>query len=212
MEIIELAVMKDPSGLQYDAYQAVCLKLQAKARQVEMPVKVIGVTSATAAEGQEEAAASLAVVMAKTGAKTLLLDCDLRAPVLHEVFHLPNLGLTECLAGAADYHAFVQSVAGTGLDMITSGAAAIHAGELLAGRPMQELLDAVREEYEYIFLNTPPVLASSDALSAASKADGVILVIACGKNEAKVIHKAKVTLEQAGASLLGCILNNTKEI
>ena len=212
MEITELAVMKDPSGLQYDAFQAACLKLQAKARRAEKPVKVIAVTSATAEEGQEAAAASLAVVMAKTGAKTLLLDCDLRSPVLHEVFHLPNRGLTECLTGAADYHAFVQPVAGTGLDMVTGGAAATNAGELLAGRQMQELLHAVREEYEYVFLNLPPVQASSDALAAGSKADGVILVIACGKNEANVINKAKVTLEEAGASLLGCILNNATEI
>ena len=212
MEITELAVMKEPSGLQYDAYQAVCLKLQAKAQQAEKPVKVIGVTSTTAEEGQEMAAASLAVVMAKTGAKTLLLDCDLRAPVLHEVFHLPNRGLAECLTGAADYRAFVQPVADTGLDIITGGAAVTNAGELLAGRPMQDLLLAVAEEYEYVFLNLPPVLASSDALAAGSKADGVVLVIACGKNEAKVINKAKVTLEQAGASLLGCVLNNATEI
>ena len=209
MEITELAVMKDPSGLQYDAYQAVCLKLQAKARQVEMPVKVIGVTSATAAEGQEAAAASLAVVMAKTGVKTLLLDCDLREPVLHDVFRLPNRGLSECLTGTADYRDFVQPVDGIGLDVVTGGAAAVHSGELLAGRPMQELLDAAREEYEYVFLSLPPVLASSDAVAAGSKADGVILVISSGKNEAKLINKAKATLEQAGASLLGCILNNT---
>ena len=212
MEITELAVMKDPSGLQYDAWQAACMKLQAKARRAEKPVKVIALTSATAEEGQEAAAVSLAVVMAKTGAKTLLLDCDLRTPVLHEIFHLPNRGLAECLAAAADYREFVQPVAGTGLDLVTGGAVAAHAGELLAGRQMQELLDAVREEYDYVFLNTPPVLASSDALSAGSRADGVVLVIACGKNEANVINKAKVTLEQAGASLLGCILNNATEI
>ncbi len=212
MEITELTVMKDPSGLQYDAYQAACMKLQAKARLAEKPVKVIAVTSATTGEGQEAAAASLAVVMAKTGAKTLLLDCDLRAPVLHEMFHLPNRGLTECLTGAADYHAFVQPVVDTGLDMVTGGAAATNAGELLAGRQMQELLHAVREEYEYVFLNMSPVQASSDALAAGSKADGVILVIACGKNEANVINKAKVTLAEAGASLLGCILNNATEI
>lgn len=212
MEITELAVLKDPSGLQFDAWQAACMKLQAKARRAEKPVKVIAVTSATAEEGQEAAAASLAVVMAKTGAKTLLLDCDLRASMLHEVFHLPNRGLTECLTGAADYREFVQPVAGTGLDMVTSGAAATNAGEMLAGRQMQELLDVVREEYEYVFLNLPPVLASSDAMSVGSKADGVILVIACGKNEADVINKAKVTLEQAGASLLGCILNNATEM
>lgn len=212
MEITELAVMKDPSGLQYDAYQAACLKLQAKARQAEKPVKVIAVISATAEEGQEAVVASLAVVMAKTGTKTLLLDCDLRAPVLHEIFHLPNRGLTECLSAAADYRAFVQPVAKTELDMVTGGAVTANAGELLAGRHMQELLDAVRDEYEYVFLNMPPVLASSDALTAGSKADGVILVIACSKNEVNVINKAKVTLEQAGASLLGCILNNVTEI
>ena len=88
MEKIELTAIKDPSGLQYDAYQAICMKLQAKAKQVEKPIRVIVVTSTTAEEGQEAVAANLSVVMAKTGVRTLLLDCDFRTPVLHEVFQM----------------------------------------------------------------------------------------------------------------------------
>ncbi|SDB96754.1 capsular exopolysaccharide family [Succiniclasticum ruminis] len=207
----ELTAMKDPSGLQYDAYQAICMKLQAKAKQAEKPVRVIVVTSTTAEEGQEAVAADLAVVMAKTGVKMLLLDCDFRTPVLHEMFQLPNRGLTDCLAAGADYHEFVQHVFDTDLDIVTGGTPVTNAGELLSGRPMQDLLQTVRVEYDYVFVNTPPVLASADTISVSSKADGVILVIASGKNEAKLINKAKVTLEQTGASLLGCILNNTTE-
>ena len=211
MKKTELTAIKDSSGLQYDAYQAVCMKLQARAKQSENPTCVIVVTSTTAKEGQEAVAANLAVVMAKTGVRTLLLDCDFRTPVLQEVFQLPNRGLTDCLAAEADYHEFMQKVADTDLDIVTSGAAVTNAGELLSGQKMQELLQAVRSEYDYVFVNTPPVLASADAISVSGKADGVILVIASGKNEAKLINKAKVTLEQAGASLLGCILNNTTE-
>ncbi len=209
MEKIELTAMNNPSGLQYDAYQAICMKLQAKAKQAEKPVRVIVVTSTTAEEGQEAVTANLAVVMAKTGVKTLLLECDFRKPVLHEAFQLPNRGLTDCLTDGADYHEFVRHVDEADLDIITGGAPVTNAGELLSGRQMQELLQAVRSEYEYVFLNTPPVLTSADAISVSGKADGVILVIASGKNEAKLINKAKVMLEQAGAFLLGCILNNT---
>lgn len=209
MEKIELTAMNNPSGLQYDAYQAICMKLQAKAKQSEKPIRVIVVTSTTADEGQETVAANLAVVMAKTGVKTLLLDCDFRTPVMQQVFQLPNRGMTDCLTARADYHDFVQPIVGTELDIVTGGTAVTNSGELLSSRPMQELLQAVRGEYEYVFVNTPPVLATADAISVSGKADGVILVIASGKNEAKLINKAKVTLEQAGASLLGCILNNT---
>ena len=211
MEKIERTAMKVFSGTQYDAYQEICIKLQAKAKQAENTVRVIAVTSTTAEEGQELVAANMAVVMAKTGAKTLLLDCDLRTPVLHEVFQLANRGLTDCLADGADYHKFVQQVDDAYLDIVTAGAPVTNAGELLSGRQMQELLQAVRNEYEYVFVNTPPVLASADAISVSRRTDGVILVIASGKNEAKLINKAKLTLEQAGASLLGCILNNTTE-
>ena len=211
MEKIELTEMKDLTGLQYDAYQAICMKLKAKVKQEEKPIRVIVVTSTTAEEGQEAVATNLAVVMAKAGVKTLLLDCDFRTPVLHEVFQLPNRGLTDCLSTGADYHEFVQRVADTDLDIVTGGAAVTNSGELLSGRQMQDLFQAVRGEYDYIFVNTPPVLTSADAISVSGKADGVILVIASGKNEAKLINKAKVTLEQAGASLLGCILNNTSE-
>ena len=211
MEKIERTARKDLSGLQYDAYQAVCMKLKAKAKQAEKSVRVIVVTSTTAEEGQDAVGANLAVVMAKTGVKTLLLDCDFRTPVLHEMFQLPNQGLTDCLPTGADYHEFVQHIADADLDIMTGGTPVTNAGELLSGRPMQELLQAVRSEYDYVFVNTPPVLASADAISVSGKADGVILVIASGKTEAKLINKAKVTLEQTGASLLGCILNNTTE-
>ena len=211
MEKMELTAIKDSSGLQYDAYQAICMKLQAKAKQAENPIRVIVVTSTTAEEGQDAVAVNLAVMMAKTGVKTLLLDCDFRTSVLHEMLQLPNRGLTDCLPAGADYHEFVQRVADTDLDIETGGAAVTNAGELLSGRQMQDLLQAVRDEYEYVFVNTPPVLASADAITVSGKADGVILVIASGKNEAKLINKAKVMLEQAGASLLGCILNNTTE-
>ena len=211
MEKTGLTTMNDPSGLQYDAYQAICMKLQAKAKQADNPVRVIVVTSATAEEGQETVAVNLAVVMAKNGVRTLLLDCNFRTPALHEVFQLPNRGLTECLAAGADYHEFVQHITDAGLDIVTGGAPVTNAGELLSSRQMQSLLQAVRGEYDYVFENTPPVLASADAITVSGKADGVILVIASGKNEAKLINKAKVTLEQAGASLLGCILNNTTE-
>ena len=212
MEKIELTAMKNLSRLQYEAYQAICMKLQAKVKQKENLACVIEVTSTTAEEGQEAVTANLAMVMAKTGVKTLLLDGDLHTPVLHEVFQLPNRGLTDCLPTGADYHEFVQRVvADTDLDIVTGGAVVANSGELLSGRPMQELLQAARNEYDYVFVNTPPVLASADAISLSGKSDGVILVIASGKNEAKLINKAKVTLEQAGASLLGCILNNTTE-
>lgn len=211
MEKIEQTARKDLSGLQYDAYQAICMKLQAKAKQEEKAIRVIAVTSTTSDEGQEEVVANLAVVMAKTGMKTVLLDCDFRTPVLHEMFQLPNRGLTDCLTAGVDYHEFVQQVADADLDIVTSGAAVSNTGELLSSLQMQELLQAVRDEYDYVFVNTPPVLASADAISVSGKADGVILVIASGKNEAKLINKAKVTLEQTGASLLGCILNNTTE-
>lgn len=211
MEKIELTARKGPAGLQYDVYQTICMKLQAKAKQAENLVRVIVVTSTTAEEGQEAVAANLAVVMANTGVKTLLIDCDLRTPVLHDGFQLPNRGLTDCLTTGADYHEYVQRLADSELDVVTGGAAVANAGELLSGRLMQELLQAVRNEYDYVFVNTPPVLASADAITVSGKADGVILVIASGKNESKLINKAKVTLEQTGASLLGCILNNTIE-
>ena len=180
MEKIEQTAIIDPSGLQYDAYQAICMKLQAKAKQAETPVRLIVVTSTTAEEGQETVAANLAVVMAKTGVKTLLLDCDFRTPVLHEVFQLPNRGLTDCFTAGADYHEFVQHVADTELDIVTSGTSVTNAGELLSGRQMQELLQAVRSEYDYVFVNTPPVLASADAISISGKADGVILGVPVG--------------------------------
>ena len=209
MEKIERTGIAGPAGLEYDAYQAVCMKLQAKARRTERPAQVIAVTGTAADDGQAAVAANLAVVMAKTGVRTLLLDGDLRAPALHDMFQLPNRGLTECLTAGTDYHELIQPV--DGLAVVTGGAAAANAGELLSGKRMQELLQAVRGEYDYVFVNTAPVLASADAVSVSGKADGVILVIASGQHEAAQVRKAKTALEESGASLLGCILNRATE-
>ena len=121
MEKIELTARKGPAGLQYDVYQTICMKLQAKAKQAENLVRVIVVTSTTAEEGQEAVAANLAVVMANTGVKTLLIDCDLRTPVLHDGFQLPNRGLTDCLTTGADYHEYVQRLADSELDVVPDG-------------------------------------------------------------------------------------------
>ena len=93
---------------------------------------------------------------------------------------------------------------------MTSGPIAPNPSELLMSNRMQAFLDAAREEYDYVLLDTPPVMPVTDAAALSPKTDGVMLVIASGEDKPELVKVAKTRLEQAGAKLLGCILNKVK--
>lgn len=154
--------------------------------------------------------ASLAIVMAQAGHKVVLLDCDFRNPTQHKMFGLPNKGLSNCVATDGDYHEILQHIDQENLDILTSGPVAPNPSEILMSHKMSALLERLKEEYDYVLIDTPPVMLVTDAAAISSKVDGIIMVVASKANPPSTVKMAKERLEQAGARILGCVLNKVE--
>ena len=206
---INLLAFKDPKSPVAEAYRTIRTNLQFSGVDKEM--KVVEVTSAVPNEGKSTVIGSLGVVLAQARKKVLLLDCDFRNPTQHKLFGLHNKGLTNFMAsGMEDYSTFIQHVEQENLDIIVSGPIAPNPSEMLMSNKMQDLLDVVRTEYDYILIDTPPIMPVTDAAVLGAKVDGVMIVIASGADKPELVQAAKTRLQQGGANILGCILNKVQ--
>lgn len=208
MEKINLTAYTDPKSPVSEAYRTIRTNLQFAG--VDKPLKTILLTSATPNEGKSTVIASLAIVMAQAGHKVVLLDCDFRNPTQHKMFGLPNKGLSNCVATDGDYHEILQHIDQENLDILTSGPVAPNPSEILMSHKMSTLLERLKEEYDYVLIDTPPVMLVTDAAAISSKVDGIIMVVASKANSPSTEIMAKEWLEQAGARILGCVLNKVE--
>ncbi|QJC53347.1 CpsD/CapB family tyrosine-protein kinase [Paenibacillus albicereus] len=176
---------------------------------VDEPVDLLMVTSCRAGEGKSTTSANVAVTFAQTGQKVLLIDADMRKPSQHHIFGLSNrAGLTSVLQGRCSLTQGIQETAVDGLDVLTAGQTPPNPSEMLGSKAMASLLEQAKDSYDRIVIDTPPIMAVTDAQIVAGKCDGVLLVIDSGKVKSEVARKAKAALEQAGSRLLGVVLNN----
>ena len=173
-------------------------------------LKTIVFTSAGANEGKSTVIANLAVVMAQAGHKVVLLDCDLRNPSLHNVFNLQNKGLSNCVMAGENTADVVQSSDVEDLDVLTSGPIACYPSELLGSKRMQDVLNELSEKYDYVLIDTPPVLAFTDAAVIAGKTDAVVLLMEYGKVKPALAKEAKQVLEHTRSNIIGVILNKVE--
>ena len=178
---------------------------------VDKEIKTILITSPHLGEGKSTASANLAVVMAQTGQETLLVDCDLRKPMLHKMFALANhKGLTNLLTETLLLEELVQPTQQDKLQVLTSGPIPPNPAELLASRRMANFLEELRSRYEKIIIDTTPTEAVTDAIVLSSQVDGVLLVLDSGKTPIQLAREARDKLDRANAHLLGIILNRIK--
>ena len=205
---INLLAFQDPKSPVAEAYRTIRTNLQFSGVDKEM--KVIEVTSAVPNEGKSTVIGSLAVVLAQARKKVLLLDCDFRNPTQHKLFGLHNKGLTNFMANGDDFVSFIQHVEQENLDILVSGPGAPNPSEMLMSNKMQDLLDRVRTEYDYVLIDTPPIMPVTDSAVLGAKVDGVMIVIASGADKPELVQTAKTRLVQGGANILGCILNKVQ--
>ena len=171
-------------------------------------LKVLLITSSSPAEGKSTTAANLAITMAESGMRVLLLDSDLRKSAQHRAFGVPNTkGLTNVLVENADYKQLVQNPGIKGLDILTSGPKPPNPSELLGSEKMKDFVETLKEDYDLIILDTPPVLPVTDAAVLSPLADGVVLVAAHGRATYDALYQAKLSLEKVNAKILGVLLN-----
>lgn len=177
---------------------------------VGSPVQVLVVTSSVANEGKSTTAANLGIVFAETGKKVLLVEADLRRPRVADYLGVEgSLGLTNVLVGQVELEDVLQLWGGSGLTILPSGSIPPNPSELLGSSSMSELINQLRGSYDFIILDTPPLLPVTDAAVLSVHADGALVVVRHGKTTRSQLASALRSLETVDARVLGCVLNMT---
>ncbi len=173
------------------------------------PPRLIVITSATPSEGKTTAAGNLAAILAQRDTRVLLIDGDLRRPNIHHRFGLNGkIGLTTVLTGATKLEDTVQNVAEIpNLDVLPSGPVPPFPTEMLSSGAMEAILKRCGELYDYIVLDSPPILSVTDGVILARLADAVVLVVRHGKSSKHVVRRARDILLRSGAGITGIVLN-----
>ena len=171
--------------------------------------KILAVTSSLPSEGKSVTVANLAVTMAEADKKILLIDGDMRKPVQHKNFKLQNKkGLSTILSGENIFEKCVNRNAAKNLDVLTSGVVPPNPSELLASKNMHSLIDKIKSQYDYILIDTPPILQMTDVIGISDIIAGVAVVVSYGKTNYYEIQEVQKKLELGNCNLTGFILNN----
>ncbi len=179
---------------------------------LDKAIRSMVVTSAAPEEGKSTTLANLAVTIAQSGKKVILVDCDLRRPSLNQIFNARGApGFTDMMRDdALMSKPPLQDTAVANLRLLASGTIPPNPSELLASRRMGEVIAALQALADMVLFDAPPVVAVTDAAVLANKVDAVLLVISAGKTKREHAKKAKALLEKVNAHLIGTVLNNVK--
>lgn len=203
-----IAAYHFPKTLEAESYRGVRTSLYFSAQS--QGHKVIQVTSPNAADGKSTLAANLAVSVARSGKRVVLLDADFRKPRVHHLFKLGTgeAGLAQVIAGEAEVDvAMVSCPAVPGLWLMPCGPRPSTPAELLTSPRFQQVLEQLRDRFDLVLVDTPPLLAVSDPSVVAPRVDGVILTIRVVKNGRPAAERAKELLTSLGARVLGVVVN-----
>jgi tyrosine-protein kinase Etk/Wzc len=199
----------EPKSPISEAYRTFRTNLQFA--RFDAPLRTILVTSSGPGEGKSTTVANLAITMAQMGTNTLLVDTDLRRPVLHSVFGLQRaFGLTNYLAGKAPLSEIIQPTPIENLNLITCGILPPNPSELLGSKKMRVLIDELKERFEMVLFDSPPVIAVTDAAVLSTLLDGVVLVASSGTTSGAALERAISLLENVNGKVIGGVLNKIK--
>jgi capsular exopolysaccharide synthesis family protein len=175
---------------------------------VDAPARAIAVTSAVPGEGKTTTACNLAIVFAEAGKRVVIVDADLRRPRVAEYLNVEGaVGLTNVLAGQATVDDALQQWGTSGVCVLPAGSIPPNPSELLGSRNMEALLASLRQGFDVVIVDTPPLLPVTDGAVAATIVDGTVLVFRCGKTTTAQARSAADALAAVDARVLGCVLN-----
>lgn len=197
----------DPKSPVSEAYRTLRTNIQFKNKKNKQIVSLI--TSSAPKEGKSTTVANLAITMAQLGSKTILIDTDLRRPVIHSIFNMrKENGATNYLIGKATVDEIIKPTFVDNLSIITSGPLPPNPSELLGSDAMKELITMLRDKYDAILFDSPPVIAVTDAAILSTMVDGVVLVIKAHQTQREAIKRAKGLLDTAESNIFGSLLNS----
>ncbi|UJF26182.1 CpsD/CapB family tyrosine-protein kinase [Planococcus sp. 107-1] len=193
----------------YVAEQFRTLRTNINFSSPDSDIRSLLVTSAAPSEGKSTASANLAVVFAQEGKRVLLVDADMRKPTTHYTFHMGNTqGLSSVLTRQIEAETAIRETEIERLDLLTCGPIPPNPAELLASKSMDALIEQLKETYDIIIFDAPPVLSVTDGQILASKCEGTILVVNSGTTEKEMALKAKEAIASSNSRLIGAVLNN----
>jgi len=197
----------DPKSPVSEAYRT--LRTNIQFQKLKNKESTLMVTSSAPKEGKSTTIANLAITMAQMGSKTLLVDTDLRRPVIHSVFNLgKDRGITNFLLGKMSFSEIVKPTMVDNLSVVTSGPLPPNPSELLASEEMDEFIEQARSHFDVVLFDSPPVIAVTDAAILSTKVDGLILVVKAHQTQKTAIARAKNLLDNVKAHVVGCLLNS----
>lgn len=200
-----MIVEKEPKSIAAESYRTLRTNIQYSSFDKEY--KTILVTSSEPGEGKSTTAGNLALSLAQSDKKVILIDCDLRKPSIHKKFKLSNAaGLSDVIIGKENI-ANVTYKYNEGLVILPAGKIPPNPAEMLGSKAMTSMLEALKKVFDYIILDTPPVQAVTDAQILSTKADGTILVVRAEKTKKDSVHNSLGLLKKVNANVIGTVLN-----
>ena len=198
-------VEKQPKSIAAEAYRS--LKTNIQYSSFDKEYKTIVVTSANPGEGKSTTAGNLALTLAEGEAKVLLVDCDMRKPSMHKNFRVTNTyGISDVLLQRQKVMD-VAHVYNKNLSIITAGKIPPNPAEMLASKAMTLFLQEMKEHFDYIILDTPPVQAVADAQILSTKVDGTLVVVRAGVTKKDDVHNSVSSLKKVNANIIGTVLH-----
>ena len=203
----EVASRSEPTSPAAEAYRSLRTSLQFTRQAQEL--RTLLVTSPAAAEGKTSTLANLGAVFAQAGERVVLVSCDLRRPRLGQLYGIEEQsGLTTVLLGQQTLEQALQQVPGYDcLWLLGAGPVPPNPAELLDGPKAREIFAALRENFDLVLVDSPPVLPVTDAMVLSKYADGTLLVVAAGQTKRAELQRAAERFSQAKASVVGIVLN-----
>ncbi len=208
LPLVSLHAPDHPSSEAYRALRTNVTFVNAEQHDLQLLV----VTSPGPGEGKSTTAANLAITLAQQGASTLLVDADLRRPLVHRAFNLvQEPGLTDVLVATAQLREAIRPNVVPKLDVLPAGALPPNPSELLGSEAMRRLLGELRGQYETVIFDSPPALAVTDASVLGASADAVILVLRAGETEEVTAQRTLEQLRRVQARVAGAVLNGVEK-
>lgn len=201
-------VDKLPKSITAESYRSLRTNIQYSS--IDKHVKTLVVTSSNAGEGKSTVAGNLAYTFFQSGKRVLIIDCDLRKPSLHRKFNVSNeVGLTDVLVGTSELNKVMKKI-DDNLYLLTTGTLPPNPAEIIGSNTMESFLEECKINFDYIILDTPPILPVTDSKLLAIKADATVLVVRSEISKSKHVSQAFKELEKVNANVIGTILNDVE--
>jgi succinoglycan biosynthesis transport protein ExoP len=202
-----VVVLQEPTSVISEAFRA--LRTAVLFSTPGAPPKVILLTSATSGEGKSVTSLNLAATLAESGSRVLLIDADLRRPTCHRSLGTGNArGLSSFLSGQATLAEVITPLDKPHLDFLPAGPTPPNPAELVGSSRMRDLLASLRDEYEFVIVDSPPVVPVTDGVVLSREADAVVLVVKGHDTPLELVRRARDHLGVANAHLIGAVINN----